>query len=176
LGMSLLNEVVEKEDVTRVSIVLERLRSEIKKSLKQTGGLEDQSEGIDMVICSINIETLEMQFSGANNPMYIIRNKEIIVLEPTFNPVGVFIKEIPFKNISFQLQKDDILYMFSDGYVDQFSEKTGKKFKINQFINLLLSINDQPLKRQKLILNAKFLNWKGNSEQIDDVLVLGLKI
>jgi len=176
LGMSLLNEIVRKENIIQTNQVLEELRKEIKTSLKQTGTLDDQSEGIDMVICSINTETLEMQHSGANSPMYVVRNKEIIVLNPTFNPVGIFIKEIPFKNNMFQLQKDDILYMFSDGYVDQFKEETGEKFKVKRFRDLLININSQPLKRQKLILNAINNKWKGNSEQIDDILVVGLKI
>ena len=176
LGMSLLNEIVRKEHIIQPNQVLEELRKEIKTSLKQTGALNDQSEGIDMIICSINTETLEMQHSGANSPMYILRNKEIIVLNPTFNPVGIFIKEIPFKHNNFQLQKNDIIYSFSDGYVDQFKEKTGEKFKVKRFRDLLININNQPLKRQKMIINAIHKKWKGDTEQVDDILIVGLKI
>lgn len=176
LGMSLLNEIVRKEAILQPNQALDELRKEIKSSLKQTGALDDQSEGIDMIMCTLNTETLEMQHSGANSPMYVVRNNEIIVLNPTFNPVGIFIKEIPFKHNEFQLQKGDILYMFSDGYVDQFNGETGEKFKVNRFRELLLQIHSQPLKRQKLTLNANIEKWKGSHEQIDDILIVGLKI
>ncbi len=108
--------------------------------------------------------------------MYIVRNKEVIVLNPTINPVGIFIKEIPFKNNTFQLRKNDVIYMFSDGYIDQFNGETGEKFKVKRFRKLLLSINSKPMLEQKQILENTFLNWKANSEQIDDILILGLRI
>jgi len=176
LGMSLLNEIIGKEEITKANQVLEELRKEIKISLKQKGGIDDQTEGIDMVICSINKETNELQYSGANNPLYLLRNNELTVLEPTINPVGIFIKEIPFKNNFVQLQKDDKIYMFSDGYVDQFNGKTGEKFKIIRFRELLLSITDKTMSEQKEILEKTFYDWKGTYEQIDDILILGIKI
>jgi len=176
LGMSLLNEIIRKEHITQTNQVLEELRKEIKLSLKQTGELDDQTEGIDMVICSINKDTLDMQYSGANSPMYIVRNKEVVVLKPTINPVGIFIKEIPFKNNIFQLKKGDVIYMFSDGYVDQFNGRTGEKFKVKRFRELLLSITNKPMIEQKQILQNSFLEWKADSDQIDDILILGLRI
>ncbi len=176
LGMSLLNEIIRKEEITQPNQVLEELRKEIKVSLKQKGELDDQSEGIDLAICSLNIASKELQYAGANNPLYLIRNNELSVLEPTINPVGIFIKEIPFKNNSIQLQKDDIIYMFSDGYVDQFNGLTGEKFKIKRFRELLLSIAEKTMEEQKQILENTFNNWKGDSKQIDDILIVGLKI
>ncbi|MCF6366532.1 MAG: SpoIIE family protein phosphatase [Bacteroidales bacterium] len=176
LGMSLLNEIIRKENITQANQVLEELRKEIKVSLKQKGGLDDQTEGIDMVICSVNKKTNELQYAGANNPLYLIRNGKLTIFNPTINPVGIFIKEIPFKNEQFQLQKNDILYMFSDGYVDQFNGKTGEKFKIKQFRDLLLSISEKTMKEQKQILENTFIEWKANSAQIDDILIAGIKI
>ncbi len=98
------------------------------------------------------------------------------VIEPTVNPVGIFIKEIPFKNNIIQLQKDDIIYMFSDGYVDQFNGKTGEKFKVKRFRELLLSISDKSMYEQKQILENTFKEWKADAKQIDDILIVGLKI
>ncbi|RLD52001.1 MAG: hypothetical protein DRI94_04425 [Bacteroidetes bacterium] len=176
LGMSLLNEIVRKEEIQRANMVLEELRKEIKSSLRQKGAFDDQTEGIDMAVIIINKHTKELQYSGANNPLYIIRNDEIIILTPTINPVGIFLKELPFKNNVFQLHADDVLYLFSDGYEDQFNGKTGKKFKLKQFRELLLSVHKKTGQEQKQILEDTFLEWKGNYEQIDDVLVMGLKI
>ncbi len=176
LGMSLLNEIIRQKEITKPSQVLEKLRAEIKRALKQKGKIEDQTEGIDMVICVINLKTRELQYSGANNPLYIIRNKELIILKPTINPVGIFIKERPFENHKFQLEKEDLLYMFSDGFVDQFNGETGEKFKIKRFRESLISNSGKPMSDQKQILEDTYNNWKGESEQIDDILILGVKI
>jgi len=100
----------------------------------------------------------------------------LIILEPTINPVGIFLKELPFKNNLIQLQTDDVLYMFSDGYEDQFNGKTGEKFKIKRFRELLLLIYKEDCDKQKQILEDEFYKWKGDYEQIDDILVMGLKI
>ena len=176
LGMSLLNEIVRKEEIQRANSVLEELRKEIKFSLKQKGDFDERTEGIDMVVTVINKHTKELQYAGANNPLYIVRKGELIILEPTINPVGIFLKELPFKNNLFQLQTDDVLYMFSDGYEDQFNGKTGEKFKIKRFRELLLSIYKEDCDKQKQILEDEFYKWKGEYEQIDDILVMGLKI
>lgn len=176
LGMSLLNEIIRKKEITQANHVLEELRTEVKRSLKQKGDIEDQTEGIDMAICAINKKTKELQYSGANNPVYIIRNKELIILEPTVNPVGIFIKEIPFKNHIFKLEKGDLLYMFSDGFVDQFNGQTGEKFMIKRFRDLLIMNSEKQMPEQKQIMENTYNNWKGESKQIDDVLILGIKI
>ncbi len=176
LGMSLLNEVVRKEDIQRANTVLEELRKEIKSSLGQKGDFDDQTEGIDMAVIVINKHTKELQYSGANNPLYIIRNGELIILNPTINPVGIFLKELPFKNQIFQLQKGDLLYLFSDGFEDQFNGKTGEKFKIKRFRELLISISNETCEKQKQLLEDTFYSWKGSYEQIDDVLIVGLRV
>jgi ligand-binding sensor domain-containing protein/serine phosphatase RsbU (regulator of sigma subunit) len=175
LGMALLNEIIRKKEITTASQVLEELRNDIKRSLKQKGALDDQTEGIDMVLCDINTTSGEMQFAGANNPLYLIRGKELTVIKPTINPVGIFLKEMPFENHTIKLQSDDTLIMFSDGIIDQFNEK-GEKYKVKRFRDLILSSNDLKLADQKKLLEDAFLNWKGDVSQIDDVLVIALKI
>lgn len=176
LGMSLLNEIVRNEEIQKANSVLEKLRKEIKSSLNQKDDFDDRTEGFDMVVLIINKHTKELQYAGANNPLYIIRNNNLIVLEPTFNPVGIFLKEIPFKNNTFQLQPNDVIYLFSDGFEDQFNGKTGEKYKIKRFRELLLSIYKEDCDKQKQILEDEFYKWKGDYNQIDDVLVMGLKV
>ncbi|NPA68572.1 MAG: SpoIIE family protein phosphatase, partial [Chlorobi bacterium] len=176
LGMSLLNEIVRKEEIKTANSILEELRKELKSSLNQKNDSGDRTEGIDMAVIMINDKTREMQYSGANSPLYVIRNGELILFEPTVNPVGVFLKELPFKNHLFQLMPGDMLYLFSDGFEDQFNGKTGEKFKLKRFRELLLKIYKKSCIRQKQILEKIFEDWKGDCEQIDDVLILGLRI
>jgi ligand-binding sensor domain-containing protein/serine phosphatase RsbU (regulator of sigma subunit) len=175
LGMALLNEVIRKKEITKTSQVLEELRIEIKRALKQKGEIWDQTEGIDMAVCDINLSTGELQFAGANNPLYILRNNELIILKPTINPVGIFIKELPFENHNVELQKDDILMMFTDGLIDQFNAK-GEKFKLKRFRDIILNNQGLNLTDRKRILEDAFNAWKENTSQIDDVLVIAVKI
>ncbi len=176
LGMSLLNEVVTKRKLTVANEILEELRNHIKTSLRQEISNESQDDGMDMALCIIDSETLLLEYSGANNPIYIYRNNELLILEPTLNPVGIYFREKPFKNIEFQLKPNDTLYMFSDGYVDQFGGPQNRRFMSQRFRSLLTEIQKYPVKTQKNILEKKFTEWKGDNKQIDDILVMGIKI
>jgi serine phosphatase RsbU (regulator of sigma subunit) len=196
LGVSFLREIVMKEYITHTGVILRRLRKEIIKSLKQKGEMGGQKDGMDMALISINHETNIVQFSGANNPLYIVKsgklkveNEAIILYElddnykfklyevkPDKMPIAIYEKMDNFITHEIQLEKGDQLYMFSDGYADQFGGPKGKKFKYKPFKQLLLENADKPMAEQKEILNNAFENWKGNLEQIDDVVVLGIKI
>jgi len=200
LGITLLNEIVSRNDTTNISSVLNQLREQIKLSLKQTGKHFEHKDGMDMAICAIDNENLQMLYSGANNPVYIIRanfaeNKELennsririhrteeckehtlIEIRPDRQPIGSYIKESPFTDIEFNLQKGDSVFLFSDGYYDQSNGETGKKFNNGRFRTFLLSLADKPMDEQQQILNETFNDWRGDREQVDDVLVLGLKI
>ena len=131
---------------------------------------------MDMALYTINIETLKLQYSGAYNPLYIIRDNEIIQLKGDRQPVSIHINEKEFTNKTFQLKKDDILYSFSDGYVDEFGGKDGKKFKTKNFQNLLLKIHKNTLPEQRKILDKTITDWLEGYDQIDDILVIGIKI
>jgi len=221
LGTSFLREIVQKEYITHTGVILRKLRKEIIKALKQTGEAGTQKDGMDMAIISINHETNTVQFSGANNPLYIIRNeelrieneesrssvKEFVILneakrsekslddqsrsfaktqddnskflyevKPDKMPIAIYEKMDAFTTHEIQLEKGDQLYMFSDGFADQFGGPKGKKFKYKPFKRLLLENADKPMTEQKEILNQAFKEWKGDLEQIDDVVVLGVKI
>ncbi len=177
LGISFLNELTLITDLTRPDLILEEMRYILKKSFRQTGKFNEQSDGIDISLCSINTDTDELYFAGANNSAYLIRNNEIIELEAVPNPVGVYYKELKFKMQKIKLQKNDLIYLFTDGYADQFGGTNHKtqKFTIKRFRELLIEINQKPLPEQKEILEQKYSEWKNNSKQIDDILVFGIK-
>ena len=129
-------------------------------------------------MCSLNMNTRVLNFAGAKNPLFLIRNNELIETKGDKQPVG-FIDEgtpKPFTNHVIQLQKDDVIYTFTDGFADQFGGPNGKKFMYKQFKELLLSIVSLPMNDQKAKLNSVFEEWRGELEQLDDVLVIGVRI
>jgi len=193
LGIAFLKEIVQKEYITQPAIILRRLRKEIVKSLKQKED-PNQKDGMDIALCAINLDTLEMQFAGANNPLYIVGSKQYAAgsespdcLLPTANclltelkgdkmPIGMHARMDNFTLHTYQLQKGDCIYLFSDGIADQFGGENGKKFKYKALKELLTSLSWQPPERQKRMLELNFDEWKGRLEQVDDVTLLGLII
>ena len=140
--------------------------------------VEDIRDGMDISLCAYNKESGSLQWSGANNPLWIIRNgnnsiEEIIADK---QPIGMYATIKPFTNHIVQLKKGDSIYIFSDGFADQFGGPNGKKYKSAQLKNFLLSIQDVDMDAQHNLLLQEFKNWKGNFEQIDDVCIMGVKI
>ncbi len=180
LGISFLNDILTKDENLASYQILDRLREMIKLALQQQAGKRrTSSDGMDIGLCIINHKTLEMDFAGANNPMYLIRNGEIMIFKENRNPVGVHPFEKPFSNHHFQLQKDDRLYMFSDGFIDQFGGNSGRKFLKKNFQRLLLQLASQnlPMQVEKELMDETFTLWRGEKHpQVDDVLILGLKV
>lgn len=188
LGSSFLREIVQKEYVTHTGVILRKLRKEIIKSLKQKGETGEHKDGMDMAIISIDHETNIVQFSGANNPLYILTNRDLegmktlegfetfYEIKPDKMPIAIYEKMDSFKTHELQLEKGDQLYMFSDGFADQFGGPNGKKFKYKPFKRLLEEHRNKPMKEQKEYLDTVFEKWKGSVEQVDDVVVLGIKI
>ncbi len=176
LGISFLNEIVIKHEVQQANQVLEELRNKIKTTLDQTGKKCESKDGMDIAFCGINTETYELQYAGAYTPMYIVRNNDLIEYKANRQPIGIYVKEKPFTNHTFQLQKGDKLYIFSDGYIDQFGGEKERKFLSNRFKKLILSVQAKNMHEQKQILEQTFIDWKGDHKQLDDVLVMGIKI
>jgi len=200
LGIALLNELVRNTEIQTPAQLLNELRNQIKSSLQQVGQVAEQQDGMDIAFCAINLETMEMSFSGAHNPCWIFRkeirvkseklnvenelneqklltfNYKLLTLEADHQPVGIYLKEKPFTENKIQLQKDDIFYIFSDGYHSQFGGKKNLPLKSKYFKELLSEICNLELSEQKQILEKKFNEWKGDNEQTDDVLVIGIKI
>jgi len=190
LGTSFLREIIEKEYITNTSLILKKLRKEIIRALKQKGKIGEQTDGMDMAIVRIEHKTNIIQFSGANNPLYIISTKSIKDLKPMIDygalglyeikpnkmPIAIYQKMDNFTTHQLHLQKGDQLYLFSDGYADQFGGKNGRKLKYKPFKKLLLENANKSMSEQKRLLNTYYENWKGSLDQIDDILVLGIKI
>jgi len=182
LGVTFLNQIV-KNEIGKASNILEELRENVKFALLQANKEEQQKDGMDIALCIINEEQMTLNYAGANNPLYIVSRtknnesqKKMIALKPDRQPIGSYIKERPFKNHEIEIEKNDVIYIFSDGYQDQFGGEKGGKFMTKNFKNLLLEISDKTMQEQKQLLNQTFENWRGNIEQIDDVVVVGVKI
>jgi len=177
LGVAFLNEIVNKPDVIHASQVLEQLREKVIASLHQTGRSGEAQDGMDIALCAINTETKICEYAGANNPLYLIRNNELTEIKADKMPIGIHIRSgEPFTNNVIQLQTGDCIYLFSDGYIDQFGGEHGKKFMSKNFKNFLLEIHQYPMSEQRQMLDDKLINWMGEIEQIDDILVMGIQI
>ncbi len=187
LGISLLNKLFADKDEISAAKILNMLRDDVKKSLKQDESNYTNSEnrenmqlvkdGMDMAIMIFDFDNQSMQFAGAYNPFYLVRNNELLHFKGDRMPVGIHIQEKDsFTNQDIDIQKGDIIYAFSDGYVDQMDVTGTKKFLTKNFKNLLLEINHLPMAEQKETLNTKIEEWKGDHAQIDDILVMGIKV
>ncbi|PLX11010.1 MAG: hypothetical protein C0597_15775 [Marinilabiliales bacterium] len=176
LGISLLNEIVRRKEILKANQALEVLRHELKEALHQSDKDYSYNNGMDIAICVINRKERKMQYSGANAPLYLVRNNKLIEYKPTRNPIGLTPLEIPFSNHEIEYTYDDIFYLFSDGYMDQFGGDDGKKFRSRRFKHLLLEIHNKPLEIQKDHLKLSLMKWMGNKyDQIDDIMIFGFK-
>ncbi|NNF02421.1 MAG: SpoIIE family protein phosphatase [Bacteroidia bacterium] len=176
LGMTLLDQIVNQEGTTQPSLILDKLHNSIISSLNQRQN--DSSDGMDIAICRFDLQKNEIEYAGANRPLWLIRNNEVIISKADKMPIGGLQLGTRgnYSNIKIDLQKGDSIYTFSDGYADQFGGDQNKKFMTRKLRELLLEIHTKPFSDQKRILDEKFEAWKGNNEQIDDVLVIGIKI
>ena len=177
LGITLLNEIVNKSVTLRADEVLNQLRVNIINSLHQSSKRNGTRDGMEIALCIFDFDNGMLQYAGAFRPLYLIRENQLHILDGDTMPIGIYddektsfiSKEIPFR-------KDDIVYLFTDGYVDQIGGINRKTFRTKYFRELLLEIHRSPMGDQKEILWNKFIEWKGEIEQIDDVLVLGMKL
>jgi serine phosphatase RsbU (regulator of sigma subunit) len=176
LGITFLDEIVNQRKVLSANEILNNLRKEVIKALKQTGKEREQKEGMDIALCQYDKKTGQVEFAGANNPLYLIRNGTLEEFKADKMPIG-YEEENPdsFQSHTFKIKKDDIIYLFSDGYADQFGGPNGKKFKYGTLKNYLIEIHRMPMSRQKMLLEKNFYSWKGDREQIDDVILMGVR-
>jgi len=176
LGIAFLNEIVNKEIITRPSEILNKLRDKIIKALKQKGKIGEQRDGMDVAVITIDLENKILKFAGANNPLYLIRNNELIEQKGNKMPVSIYYKMDGFTTHEIPINKGDNIYIFTDGYADQFGGPKGKKFKYKAFKELLRNNANKPMNEQKEILDKTLINWQGKNSQIDDILIIGIKI
>lgn len=185
IGNSLLNQTLNNLGVSKASDALDFVNSDLKKSLNKNSNETPLKDGMDMALCTIDFEGLYAEYSGANNPMYLVRNKELTQFDADKQPITAsFEMEVrPFSNTGIQLQKGDCIYLFTDGFADQFGGEHlpggrpgGKKYLYKRFKELLVEISHHPMQVQKGMLKEAFESWRGPLEQVDDVLVIGIKI
>jgi serine phosphatase RsbU (regulator of sigma subunit) len=176
LNISILNEVMIEKKITRPDLVLNEARKDIIKSLNPTGS-EESKDGMDCILACFDFENSKLEYAAANNSFYIVRDKMLITCPADKMPVGKSPRDTEtFTLHTVDLQKGDTVYMLTDGLPDQFGGPKGKKYKYKQLEDLLVANNEKSLAEQKEILNTSFHNWKGNLEQVDDVLLIGIKI
>jgi len=177
LGVSFLNEIVLKENTTEPHLILNKLRERVKKTLKQEGKEGEAKDGMDIAVVTIDENQHKLYFAGAYNPAYIYRGTELIELKADRMPIGIYIKEKEsFTLNEYNYQKGDSFYIASDGYVDQFGGPKKDKFKSKSFKELLASIQDKSMNEQHEILNQTIEDWIGEDEQIDDMVVIGVRL
>lgn len=177
ISSSLLNEIVVENKIYSPDEVLNKLRQKIIRSLESQDTEYHQRDGLDIALCRYNPITRKLSFAGANNAAYILRGSDLIELKADKMPVGKSHGiEHPFSLQEIDIMPGDCVYVFSDGYGDQFGGENGKKFKLSRFKELIQQMAGIPIQRQAMLLETNFQTWKGNFEQLDDVCVIGIRL
>ncbi len=177
LGSNGLNSAISDAKIDKPAEILDFLNRSIHESFHKKDEENEVRDGMDVAICSIDYETLTLEYSGANNPLYIIRNGEFLITKPDKMAIGSFVPgEASFTNHTVQLEKGDMIYIFSDGYPDQFGGPRGRKLMYNNFRDYLQLAKNEPIEHQEEFLNEKLKAWQGKMDQVDDILLIGLKV
>ncbi len=175
VGYNMLNQVTKV--FTRPSQILNNLNRVSDEVLRGQEGASELRDGMDLALCCLDENTLELDFAGAHNPLFLIRDGELREIRGDKFAIGSFkYGQKEYTNHTVQLQEGDQVYLFSDGYADQFGGPRGKKFLKKRFRQLLLSIAELPMHEQRTELHKSWVQWKGTEEQVDDILVLGMRI
>ena len=174
VGHNGLTRAINEFGLTEPAQILNKLNELVEETLRQKDN--QVRDGMDISLCCIDFSNNQLQYAGANNPLYLVRNNEIIITKADKQPIGGTGENKTFTNHSFEINKGDSIYIFSDGFADQFGGLKGKKYGYAQFRNFLLSIQNYSMSEQLNLMNEEFNNWKGELEQLDDVCLIGLKI
>jgi len=195
IGLKSLTQAVQDKKLSQPADVLKYLDIAVNDTLRQSSDINAVKDGMDLALCNINFKTLLLQYAGAFNPVCIIRKNistdyqpkssrevfygtDLLEIKSDKFPIGSNADGVAdtFTNHSFQLQKNDCVYIYTDGYADQFGGPKGKKFKYNQLKDVLIASAHLPISQHFAVLDKAFTEWKGSHEQVDDVLVIGIKI
>ncbi len=176
LGLAFLNEVLNQTESISANSILNQLRSHVIKSLHQTGKADEARDGMEMALCVVDFNKKRLQYSGAFRPLYLIRDRELVEFKGDSMPIGIYSEDDKsFNNKELILNENDIIYMFTDGYIDQLGGPDRKTFKSKQFKQLLIDIHQKPLNEQKALLEKEYQAWRRDIEQIDDIMVMGIR-
>ena len=177
LGISSKNEIVNRSRDLDPAKILEQLREVVIASMHQTGSRDEAQDGIEIALCILDQKKGTLDYAGANRPLYLVRDGAVQQFKPDRMPIGIYEQDpVPFTNHRITLKKGDSIYLFSDGYVDQLGGPHRKTFRVVNFRKLLVDIQDQSMEKQKAILIDRMAEWQGMVEQIDDILVMGIRI
>jgi len=176
LGIMLLEQITGMNHITDADEILNLLRDRVKTALHRDGSRDEIKDGLDLALCVYDLKEQKLQFSGAFNPVFFIRDGSISKIDADLMPIGPYLDpEVPFKREEIEVHPGDLFYLFTDGYLDQFSGKGRKKFNTTRFRELLLRIYHEKMSEQKKILDETITNWRGTTEQIDDITVMGIR-
>ena len=175
LGVTMLNEIVTSRQIVMPDQIIEELRNGIIKALNQVADEESVKDGMDIAICVVDFDKNLLYYSGANNPLYLVRNGELIHYRADKMPVAIHYKMVPFTLHTIELHKGDAFYIFSDGYADQFGGPKQKKFMTAQLKETIVAMVNEPMLKQGERLNEIFEEWRGESPQVDDVTLIGVR-
>jgi serine phosphatase RsbU (regulator of sigma subunit) len=180
VGNNQLNYAVDVKKARNAAAILNYLNEGVVETLREKGtiNVSGVKDGMDLALCVIDFKNMKLEFAGANNPLCLVRNNEMIQIKGDRQAIGgTFDEDLPkFTNHEIDLQKGDVIYTFSDGYPDQFGGHDGRKFMLKRFRELLLKIHSHPIEEQGRMLNEILEEWRGREEQVDDILVIGVKI
>lgn len=169
-----LNRSVREFELNEPAKILDKTREIVIETFSKSK--EDVKDGMDVSLCSLDRKTGVLEFAGANNSLYLIKDGEIEEIRADRQPVGKFDFAQPFTNHTVKIEKGHCLYLFSDGFADQFGGDKGKKMKYKPFKDMLLKIHERPMHEQMEILNTEFEKWRGDFEQVDDVCIIGVRL
>lgn len=178
IGNTLLNQIVLEKNITAPDEILNQLHVGVRHALKQDAG-GDTRDGMDLALISLSEDNTVLTYAGANRNLWIVRNGELLETKANKFPIAGSSfgeEEQRFTKHNVPLKPGDCIYLTTDGYADQFGGQKGKKFMVKQLAKLFVGMHDQPLHEQRTILEHKFNEWKGNHEQVDDVLIIGIRI
>jgi serine phosphatase RsbU (regulator of sigma subunit) len=178
MGISFLNQIVGSPEAKNAADTLNMLRHNVITALnKEQSGATSNKDGMDIALCVFDLGKKQVEYAGAYNSLYIFRDGELLETKADRMPIGVHDRDsIPFKNNIVDLKSGDQLYMFSDGYIDQFGGPKGKKFMTKRFKKFLLEITNLTMTEQKERLWENIVEWRGEIEQVDDIIIIGIRI
>ncbi len=177
IGHNGLNQVVKEKGQTRPAEILFELNRLAYEALHKDRGESMVRDGMDLALCTLDLSSLELQFAGANNPLYVVREQHLLQFPGNKNAIGSLeMNSNDFTDHTIQLQPGDMVYLFSDGYADQFGGPKGKKYMYRKFRELLVQISTEPTPKQRVMLHEEFNAWRGAHEQVDDILVMGFRV
>jgi serine phosphatase RsbU (regulator of sigma subunit) len=177
IGTALLNEIIIENGVTKVNTVLDTIRTHMISSFVQEGSNYHIRDGMDITLIDLNVKKRKLSFSGAGQQFYLLRDGTFIEVKGNYYPVGYYFgREAPFDIKEMEVIPGDQLYLFTDGIIDQFGGDNDKKFSFKRLKEVILKGAHLPMHEQNKILDQAIMSWQGDTEQTDDISVMGLKI